>query len=104
MSEVAEYVLFWSLIGSLDSAFMARQGKGSRDPDGWGERFFSAIEQEHAEWVQDMTSIYATARRLLFLHSMQRPGWEFGVGLYRRPEGFLRTVLMLMRGPTHSAN
>lgn len=104
MSEVSEFVLFSVMIESLDSAFMARQGRGEWHPDGWGERLFASLESDHAEWLMDMMSIYGVARRLLIVYAFRRLGEEFVGSLWRRPEHFLRTVLMLMKGPSYCAN
>ncbi len=104
MSELTEYILFSHMMQSLESAFLARQGKGEWHPGGWGERLFTHLERDHAEWLPDTISVYGAAQRMLHIYALRRPGEEFGASLWRRPEGFLRTVLMLMEGPSYSAN
>ncbi len=104
MNDMMESLIFFSLLDSLDSAFSARQRGEAASRQAWGGRLFAALEEKHPEWGPDMLTVYTTARQMLFGSLMRRPGVEFGTSLSRNPEGFLNTVLMLLRSPAHSMN
>jgi hypothetical protein len=104
MNEITETIIFCSLMDSLDSAFAARQNRGMPRGEEWGERLFAALKEKHPEWAPDIVTVYSTAHRMLFESLLRRAGAEFGTSLSRNPEGFLSTVLMVLRGPSHSLN
>ena len=91
-----ESQIFLDLMFALDSAFSARQGLGNHRPEGWGEKFFSLIDQNHPEWSGEKTRIYMVAGQLLHYFSLKDCGCELGAHMYRKPEAFLRSVLMLL--------
>lgn len=89
--------IFFNLMASLDCAFEARQTWADRCPDDWGERFFTAFDQDYVEMSEARTAVYMTASEMLYYFAMKSLGHEFGLSLLKRPEAFLRTVVMIMR-------
>jgi hypothetical protein len=95
--EFAEnYTLYWNLMESLDAAFLERQGLGSSPKDSWGARFFGAFDQAAAHWTNRRTDVYMTANALLYRFALSQTAVEIGPSIHRKPESFLKTVLMLL--------
>jgi len=97
MTAGLENAILHYLMHSLDSAFRARQGLETWHPDGWGERFFTILNRDYSEWAHEKTAIYAVACDLLYRFEIGRNAEEIGRMLYRKPEAFLRTILMLIQ-------
>jgi len=94
-----DYVVFTSLMKSLENAFLARQGKPATQPCGWGDRVFSHLEQHHSEWVCDILWVYATAQQMLKRFMLCQGGEGLSYTIYRRPDNFLDGVLLHLRKP-----
>ena len=89
--------IFLDLMSSLDSAFQSRQTWSDHSPDEWGERFFMAFDQEYVDMSEARTAVYMAATEMLYYFAMKNLGHEFGLSLARRPEAFLRSVIMVLR-------
>jgi hypothetical protein len=51
MDEEYGTIIMFTLIDSLDLAFLARQQGDSSREDSWGGQFFTILEQEHPGWL-----------------------------------------------------
>ncbi len=91
-----EIEIYWDLMHSLDQAFLAHQGLASQDPQTWGEMFFEILDREHRPEAPPVREIYMVATGLILRLMYSRPGPEMAFMIRRRPESFLRSVLMYM--------
>ena len=96
MTPANEIQLYWDLMRSLDQAFVAHQGLAPQDPQTWGEEFFQVLNQEPRPQTPPPRDVYMAATGLILHLMYSRPGPEMAVMILRRPESFLRSVLMYM--------
>ena len=89
-----ETLLYWDLMSSMDEAFTAHQGVVIQEPRTWGEAFFQVMEQKHQPGDPATLQLYMVASELLMMLMYNRPGPEMALAFRRRPEAFLRFVLM----------
>jgi len=88
---------FLDLMNSLDVAFLVRQGAGSRQPNGWGERFFQKLSLNHPEWNGQRLQIYIKASEILHHFAFSERADEMVPVFFNKPEALLRMVLMLLQ-------
>jgi hypothetical protein len=93
MSPISNFLLFVRLMDSLDRAFLALQGIGTWESEGWGERFFTELNQKHTQWAEKRISIYKTSSELLYYFAFREGLEELGNIMYHKPEVLLRMVL-----------
>lgn len=89
-------LICFELMRSLDEAFMARQGMGNGDSEGWGHEFFRLLDESRPEWSRGRVAVYMKACELLYRFAVSGRGEELGALMHRRPETLLRTAVLLL--------
>jgi hypothetical protein len=91
-----DYTVFFSLMRSLDQAFLARQGLADWHESEWGERFFSSLDETYPSWSAQAKEVYMTASHLLnsFAHPHTSP-WTCA-SICNKPESLVRMVVLFM--------
>jgi len=96
-SQNTAFSIYHRLMRSLDQAFMARQGLAVREPEQWGERFFSGLDKLYPSWSKQDTDVYRVANHLLHRFAHTHRDSLISRSICFSPESFVRLVILLLQ-------
>lgn len=91
-----DYRVLFSLMRSLDQAFLARQGLADCEASDWGQRFFSSLDEIYPSRSAQAKEVYMSASHLLnsFANPHTSPWTCYSI--CSKPESLVRMAVMFL--------